>query len=268
MLSAPVSFDKNRILRSFSTSILSPRACTSSRPTRMKILRTLLNVVARLFAVFQSRHALRGELLADRGYPRPVMKVVFCRFGAKKSRDAWSVSRIIAVVVLSSKVTHRAREQRNKTGMHINRGVDVVNSLSNIKKRRYFSHLWPQIPPINLVFGGSFSHREPRSLRSSPRRQKRTTPHQRTPRQRRRARRLRLGAFFFVGHRDPPAAFDFFLRVFVVSTVVWRTIFLLPSSSTKAARTKRRPRRPPQKEPGSGRDAISIVVVVVVVVSL
>ena len=42
MLSAPVSFDKNRILRSFSTSILSPRACTSSRPTRMKILRTLL----------------------------------------------------------------------------------------------------------------------------------------------------------------------------------------------------------------------------------
>ena len=79
------------------------------------------------------------------------------------------------------------------------------------KRERYFSHLWPQIPPINLVFGGSFSHREPRrSLRSSPRRQKRTTPRQRTPRQRRRARRLRLGPFFFVGHRNPPAAFDFF----------------------------------------------------------
>ena len=87
-------------------------------------------------------------------------------------------------------------------------------SLSNIKERRYFSHLWPQIPPINLVFGGSFSHREPRSLRSSPRRQKRTTPRQRTPRQRRRARRLRLGAFFFVGHRNPPAAFDFFFARF------------------------------------------------------
>ena len=83
------------------------------------------------------------------------------------------------------------------------------------KRERYFSHLWPQIPPINLVFGGSFSHREPRrSLRSSPRRQKRTTPRQRTPRQRRRARRLRLGAFFFVGHRNPPAAFDFFLARF------------------------------------------------------
>ena len=94
--------------------------------------------------------------------------------------------------------------------MHINRGVDVVGiSLSN-KRERYFSHLWPQIPPINLVFGGSFSHREPRSLRSSRRRQKRTTPRQRTPRQRRRARRLLLGAFFFVGHRNPPAAFDFF----------------------------------------------------------
>ena len=82
------------------------------------------------------------------------------------------------------------------------------------KRERYFSHLWPQIPPINLVFGGSFSHREPRSLRSSPRRQKRTTPRQRTPRQRRRARRLRLGAFFFVGHRNPPAAFDFFFARF------------------------------------------------------
>ena len=43
--------------------------------------------------------------------------------------------------------------------------------------------------------------------------------------------------------------------------------FSFPSSSTKAARTKRRPRRPPQKEPGSGRDAIISIVVVVVVVS-
>jgi hypothetical protein len=47
------------------------------------------NVIARLFAVFQSRYALRGELLANRGYPRPVMKVVFCCFGAKKSSDTW-----------------------------------------------------------------------------------------------------------------------------------------------------------------------------------
>ena len=39
--------------------------------------------------------------------------------------------------------------------------------------------------------------------------------------------------------------------------------FSFPSSSTKAARTKRRPRRPPQKEPGSGRDAIISIVVVV-----
>ena len=133
------------------------------------------------------------------------------------------------------------------------------------KRERYFSHLWPQIPPINLVFGGSFSHREPRrSLRSSPRRQKRTTPRQRTPRQRRRARRLRLGPFFFVGHRNPPAAFDFFFcGGLSCRPLCGARSFSFPSSSTKAARTKRRPRRPPQKEPGSGRDAIISIVVVV-----
>ena len=216
MLSAPVSFDKNRILRSFSTSILSPRACTSSRPTRMKILRTLLQcrrTSVRSFPIptrASRRVARRPRLSSTRD------ESSFLSFWREEvTRRMVSLANNRRGGIVKKSRIARASKETKREDVHDTPG----GAFRSPKERRYFSHLWPKIPPINLVVG-SFSHRpprlvarEPRSLRSSRRRrrrQKRTTPRQRTPRQRRRARLL--GAFFVGSHRNPPAAFDFFAK--------------------------------------------------------
>ena len=192
------------------------------------------------------------------------MKVVFCRFGAKKSRDAWSVSRIIAVVVVSSKShASRARAKKQNGDAHKPGGGCCGHFALQYKREKiFFSPLaadsankprlwWVLLPPRTSLS----------SIVPSPPKKNNTAP-KNTAATKKSAPPPPRGVLL---RRTSKSASS--IRFFSCEVLSCRPFgarsFSFPSSSTKAARTKRRPRRPPQKEPGSGRDAIISIVVVV-----
>ena len=192
------------------------------------------------------------------------MKVVFCRFGAKKSRDAWSVSRIIAVVVLSSKShASRARAKKQNGDAHKPGGGCCGHFALQYKREKiFFSPLaadsankprlwWVLLPPRTSLS----------SIVPSPPKKNNTAP-KNTAATKKSAPPPPRGVLLRRTSKSASSIRFIFCEFLSCRPLFGARSFSFPSSSTKAARTKRRPRRPPQKEPGSGRDAIIIVVVV------
>ena len=195
------------------------------------------------------------------------MKVVFCRFGAKKSRDAWSVSRIIIAVVVVSSKSHasRARAKKQNGDAHKPGGGCCGHFALQYKREKiFFSPLaadsankprlwWVLLPPRTSSLS-SIVPSPPKKNNTAPKNtaatKKSAPPPPRGVLLRRTSKSASSIRFFFCGGLS-------------CRPLCGARSFSFPSSSTKAARTKRRPRRPPQKEPGSGRDAIISIVVVV-----
>ena len=198
------------------------------------------------------------------------MKVVFCRFGAKKSRDAWSVSRIIAVVVVSSKShASRARAKKQNGDAHKPGGGCCGHFALQYKREKiFFSPLaedsankprrWVLLPPSS-AFGRARTSLSS-IVASPPPPKKNNTAPKNTAATKKSAPPPPRGVLLRRTSKSASSIRFFFCEVLSCRPFGARS-FSFPSSSTKAARTKRRPRRPPQKEPGSGRDAIIIVVV-------
>lgn len=148
MLLAPVSFDKNRILRSFSTSILSPRACTSSRSTRKKILRTLLqchrtSVRSFPIPIRASRRVARQPRLSSTRDESSFL--LFWREEVKRHMVSLAKRRY------PQKVTYRARASKERKGIN-KRGVISLSKIdisisSPLDEDSANKRLWVLIPP-------------------------------------------------------------------------------------------------------------------------